>query len=253
MSVLRTTFDRLRIPRDGALLVHSAFRGLVREGFLPEPVLEELCEIMSAGTLLMPTMSWRYVKPSSPEFSELDTPSNTGVLTEVFRRKFATTRSLHPTHSVAGRGAGAADLLSGHHLDDTPCSAHSPFGKLVAADGWVAMLGIGFDCCTQVHHAEELAALDIYLRPVSETETYTCRDRAGIARTVRLRRHKFLPRDYWQFQDMLASEGLLRVARIGNIVCRAFAARELHRVVMATLEARPDAILARPGQRYRRM
>ena len=251
--MLRTTFDRLRVPREGVLLVHSAFRGFAREGYAPEPLLEELCEIMSPGTLLMPTMSWRFVKPANPEFSELDTPSNTGVLTELFRREYATARSLHPTHSVAGRGPGTAGLLSEHHLDVTPCSARSPFGKLIDADGWVAMLGIGFDCCTQVHHAEELAALDIYLRPESETETYTCRDRNGVARTVRLRRHRFLPRDYWQFQDMLASAGLLRLARIGNIVCRAFAARDLHRMAMATLQARPDAILARPGQRYRRM
>lgn len=253
MNALRTALDRLRVPRDAVVLVHSAFRGLAREGFEPAPVAEELADYFSAGTLLMPTMSWRFVKPANPEFSELDTPSNTGVLTEVFRRTLATARSLHPTHSVAGLGARAAEILGEHHLDDTPCSARSPFGKLPPADGWVLMLGIGMDCCTLVHHGEETVAVDTYLRPASEMETYTCRDRAGKSHTVRLRRHKFLPRDYWQFQDRLAAAGQLRLARIGNVVCRAFAARDLHPMVIATLQARPDAILARDGQRYRRM
>ena len=253
MNALRTALHRLRVPHDAVVLVHSAFRGLAREGFEPVPVAEMLADHFAAGTLLMPTMSWRFVKPANPEFSELDTPSNTGVLTEVFRRTLATARSLHPTHSVAGLGVRAAEILAEHQLADTPCSARSPFGKLAPADGWVLMLGIGMDCCTLVHHGEETVAVDTYLRPASETEIYSCRDHAGNAHSVRLRRHKFLPRDYWQFQDALAAAGQLRLARVGSVVCRAFAARELHRRVIATLQARPDAILARDGQRYRRM
>ncbi|MBI2961287.1 MAG: AAC(3) family N-acetyltransferase [Betaproteobacteria bacterium] len=253
MSAIRGALERLGLARDAAVMVHSAFRGLAREGLAPQAVAEELCDYFASGTLLMPTMSWRFVKPANPEFSELDTPSNTGILTEVFRTTLATARSLHPTHSVAGIGRRAAELLAEHHLDPTPCSARSPFGKLPIVDGWVLMLGIGMDCCTLVHHGEETVAVDIYLKPASETETYLCRDRAGQAHTVRLRRHKFLPRDYWQFQDRLAASGRLRLTRIGNVLCRAFAARELHRMVIETLQARPDAILARDGQRYRRM
>ena len=94
-------------------------------------------------------------------------------------------------HSVAGLGVRAAEILAEHHLDYTPCSARSPFGKLAPADGWVLMLGIGMDCCTLVHHGEETVAVDTYLRPASETEIYSCRDHAGNAHSVRLRRHKF--------------------------------------------------------------
>ncbi len=241
------------MPREGVLFVHSAFRGLSREGFTPDGVLEELVEHVGGGTLLLPTMSWRYVKPQTPEFSELDTPSNTGVLTEVFRTKWATARSLHPTHSVAGIGPDAVKLLAEHHLDETPCSARSPFGKLPAVDAWILMLGIGFDCCTLIHHGEEVVAPQLYLRPPEQIETYTCRDRHGRLHAVRLRRHLFLPRDYWQFQDQLAMEGLLQLEFVGTVVCRAFPARILHDRVIRALLARPNAILAKPGQRYRRM
>jgi len=253
VPALRPLLERLGVPRDGVLFVHSAFRDLGREGFSPDGVIEELVEHVRGGTLLLPTMSWRYVKPADPRFSELDTPSNVGVLTEVFRTRWAGARSLHPTHSVAGRGRDAATMLGEHHLDDTPCPPRSPYGKLLPADAWILMLGIGFDCCTLIHHGEEVVAMDLYVRPKEQTETYDCTDRTGRVHRVRLRRHLFLPRDYWQFQDMLEQAGRLRLAYSGACVIRAFRARDLHERVLAVLGARPDAILAQPGQRYRRM
>ena len=224
-----------------------------REGLTPDLVIEDLAGHMANGTLLLPTMSWRFVKPSKPEFDEIKTPSNTGILTEIFRTRFATHRSLHPTHSVAGLGVHAEEMLGEHHLDPTPCSIRSPFGKLVEVDGWVLMLGIGFDCCTQIHHCEEVVAPNLYLRSTNETETYSCTNRHGINHTVQLRRHLFLPRDYWQFQDQLARDMQLRLDYLGNVTCRAFRARDLHKIVIKALTKRPDAILASAGQRYRRM
>ena len=201
----------------------------------------------------MPTMSWRFVKPEQPEFDELRTPSNTGVLTEVFRTKYATHRSLHPTHSVAGSGLGADQILQEHHLDVTPCASRSPYGKLVEADGWVLMLGIGFDCCTLLHHCEELAAPEIYLKPSHDMEEYNCKDRLGKKYQVKLQRHLLLHRDYWQFQDQLAIARQLRLSYFGSVTCRAFRARDLFNLTMNTLKNQPSAIIAKLGQRYRRM
>jgi len=245
--------ERLGIPRDGVLLVHSAFKTMVQEGHDARAVLDTFLDYMSPGTLMLPTMSWRYVKPAAPVFDELRTPSNVGILTELFRTEHATRRSLHPTHSAAARGDLADDLLRFHHLDETPCSARSPFGLLVEYDGWVVMMGITMDCCTLIHHVEEMVAPDLYLRPAAERETYTCRDRHGRDTRVFLRRHLFLPRDYFQVQDALAAGGRLRLARIDNTICRGFRARDLVGFVTRLLRERPDAIIARPGQRYRMM
>jgi aminoglycoside 3-N-acetyltransferase len=245
--------ERIGIPRDGVLMVHSSFKTLGREGHGARAVLQALVDYMMPGTILLPTMSWRHVKPESPRFDELLTPSNTGILTELFRTEYASARSLHPTHSVAGCGKLAEDLLRGHHLDETPCSARSPFGLLATHDAWVLMLGISMDCCTLIHHVEEMVAPDLYLKPRSERETYSCRDRNGREVMVHLRRHLLLPRDYWQFQDILASRGELRTERIDNSVCRAFRAADMVRAVTEVMIKRPDAIIARPGQRYRMM
>ena len=250
---VRTALERLGIPRIGTLLVHSAFKAFAREGHDADTVARTLVDYMEPGTLLLPTMSWRFVKPDKPVFDELQTPSNTGILTEIFRTKYAARRSLHPTHSVAGCGRLVNELLGSHHLDETPCAARSPFGLLAGRDGWVLMLGISMDCCTLIHHVEEMTAPDLYVRPPSERETYTCRDRQGREVTVSLRRHLFLPRDYWQFQDLLAAEGKVRVTMVDGIVCRAFRAQDMVRVAAGVLKERPDAIIAKPGQRYRMM
>jgi aminoglycoside 3-N-acetyltransferase len=248
-----TALERLGIPREGVLLVHSAFKSFGREGHDADTVVRTLVDYMKPGTLLLPTMSWRFVKPDKPVFDELQTPSNTGILTEMFRTKYATQRSLHPTHSVAGCGRLVEELLGGHHLDETPCAGRSPFGLLASHDGRVLMLGISMDCCTLIHHVEEMTAPNLYVRPASERETYTCRDRQGREVTVSLRRHLFLPRDYWQFQDLLAAEGRFHVTMLDGIACRSFRAQDMVRIATGALKDRPDAIIAKPGQRYRMM
>ncbi|MFQ5955050.1 MAG: AAC(3) family N-acetyltransferase [Kiloniellales bacterium] len=252
-AVIQRMLEALEVPRDATLLVHSAFKGFARDGYDADAALDALIDYMAPGTLLMPTMSWRFVKPDKPFFDELETPSNTGILTERFRRRHASRRSLHPTHSVAGRGARVDHLLGSHYLDETPCSPLSPFGLLAGDGAHVVMMGVGMDCCTLIHHVEEMIAPELYLRPPEQCESYTCRDRHGGQVTVRLRRHLFLPRDYWQFQDRLAATGRLKAFRCDNSICLGFPASAMVEVVTERLRDRPDAIIARPGQRYRMM
>ena len=251
--VIQRMFEALEIPRDRILLVHSAFKGFSHDGYSADAVLEALVEYMAPGTLLMPAMSWRFVKPDKPFFDELETPSNTGTLAEKFRLDYATQRSLHPTHSVAGRGERVDELLGSHNLDETPCSPLSPFGLLASHGVNVVMMGIGMDCCTLIHHVEEMVAPELYLRPPDQRENYTCRDRHGKEVTVHLRRHLFLPRDYWQFQDRLAARDRLKIFRCDNSLCLGFTAAAMVEAVTEVLRERPDAIIARPGQRYRMM
>lgn len=252
-SVVQKAFERLGVEREGLLMVHSAFKPLSRDGYDPGQVLEAIVEYMKPGTLLMPTMSWRFVNAAHPVFDELQTPSNTGILTEIFRTTYAEARSCHPTHSVAGKGPLSSHLLNSHHLDDTPCSPRSPFGLHAQDNGWIVMMGISIDCCTLIHAIEEVMAPELYLKASSQRETYLCRNRTGEERTVALRRHRFLPRNYFQFQDALASRGLLGVTRVDNTLCRAFRAGDMVQVVTDRLKGAPDAIIAKPGERYRMM
>lgn len=236
------------IARDGALMVHSAFRGLSRQGYRAEAFVGALLDRLGPRMLLMPTMTWRSVTPANPLFDELLTPSHTGVLSEIFRTDFSAVRSLHPTHSVAGSNTDAAALLDGHHLDDTPCSANSPYGRLRARDAWILLLGVGLESCTAIHHVEELVAPAIYLQPSNNAERYVCRDRQGVLHEVRTRRHLRLDRDFAKFEPLLARRG----GRIGDTPWRLVRLHDLYEVVHAALALRPDGTL-RAGDAARRI
>jgi aminoglycoside 3-N-acetyltransferase len=239
--------SRAEVPSDGVLFVHSAFRRLGAQGFRVEAFIEALLDYMHDGTVVMPTMTWRVVTPSSPWFDEVATASHVGVLAECFRLNYATYRSLHPTHSVAAVGPAARQLTASHHLDETPCALTSPYGKAREMDAHILLLGIGLERCTAIHHAEEVIAPDVYLSPPEQAETYQCRNRAGTVYQVRLRRHLRLNRNFPQFAAPLARRGRLRQGELAGTPWLATAQRHLLTEVFAALERDPRAIVAPAG------
>jgi aminoglycoside 3-N-acetyltransferase len=213
-AALLPILGRAGVPCDGVLVVHSAIARLSRQGFCAEAMIEALLHHLADGTLVMPTMTWRTVTPASPVWDESRTSSHTGVMTEIFRTRYAGARSIHPTHSVAGSGRVAAELLSRHHFGDTPVSADSPYGRMRDHEAYILMLGVGLESCTAIHLPEEIVAPEIYLRPRESAEAYECRDRLGKTHIVRTRRHWRLDRDFPQFAPPLAAKGLLQAGNI---------------------------------------
>jgi len=241
----RPILERFGVPRDGILVVHSAIAALSRQEFRAEAIVETLLEHVAQGNLFMPTMTWRTVTPEHPVWDEMATPSHTGVLTEVFRTRYAIARSIHPTHSVAGWGPAARALLARHHIGDTPVSGNSPYGLMRDYDAYVLMVGVGLECCTAIHLPEETIAPDIYLRPPQSAEAYACHDRHGTVHTVRTRRHWRLNRDFPQFAAPLSAKGLLLSGDILGCPYSIVALRDLLREVFAALIDNPRATLNR--------
>jgi aminoglycoside 3-N-acetyltransferase len=211
-DALRPILEHMRVPSDGILVVHSAIAPLSRRGFRAEAMIECLLDHLSDGTLIMPTMTWRTVTPRHPFWDEIQTPSHTGVLTEVFRTKYATARSIHPTHSVAACGRNATTLLARHHLADNPVSANSPYGLMRNHTAFILMVGVGLESCTAIHLAEEAVAPDVYLQP--EVENYQCRDRNGTVHRVGTRRHRRLNRDFPKFAALLEKQDGMRSGEV---------------------------------------
>jgi aminoglycoside 3-N-acetyltransferase len=224
------------MARDGVLMVHSAFRGLKREGFCAQDFIDALLTWLGSRTLLMPTMTWRSVKPAGPEFNELTTESHTGILTEIFRTTMAQARSLHPTHSVAGCGGNVSEILDGHHLDDTPCSINSPYGRMRRFDAWVLLLGIGLEKCTAIHHAEELVDPASYLKHPADADRYTCVDRRGKSYEVRVRGPKDPKHPDHEFPAFEPKLHTMQRGMIGDVIWRLVILADLYDVVCHELK-----------------
>jgi aminoglycoside 3-N-acetyltransferase len=223
------------VPRTGVLVVHSAISKLSRQGFRAEGMIEVFLEHMRDGTLVMPTMSWRSVSVKQPHWDEIETKSETGVLTEIFRTCHASHRSIHPTHSVGAVGAAAGVLVGRHHLDRTPVSENSPYGLMRSYDSHILMLGVGLEACTAIHLPEELVAPDIYLRPLDPTELYYCRGRDGRVHDVQTRRHWRLDRDFPKFGPPLHRRGVLKTGFVGDCPYSVVSLHDLLVIVMETL------------------
>jgi aminoglycoside 3-N-acetyltransferase len=245
-AALLPILERFAVPRNATLVVHSAIAPLSRQGFRAEAMIETLLDYLDAGNLFMPTMTWRTVTLDNPHWDEMATPSHTGVLTEIFRTRYAVARSIHPTHSVAGFGPAAPLLLSRHHVDTTPVSGNSPYGLMRDYETYVLMLGVGLECVTAIHLPEETVNVDLYVRPPGEAELYHCRDRHGVVHHVRTRRHPRLDRDFPQFASPLAERGLLVSGTIAGCPYTIVALADLLRYVFAALIENPRATLRQP-------
>jgi aminoglycoside 3-N-acetyltransferase len=245
-TALLPILERFAVPRNGTLVVHSAIATLSRQGFRAEAMIEALLDYLASGNVFMPTMTWRTVTPDNPYWDEMTTPSHTGVLTEVFRTRYAVARSIHPTHSAAGWGPAAPLLLSRHHVDTTPVSGNSPYGLMRDYDAYVLTIGVGLECCTAIHLPEEVINPDLYVRPPEQAELYHCRDRTGVVHAVRTRRHPRLDRDFPQFAPLMAERGMLQTGTVDGCPYTIVVLRDLLRHVFAALIENPRATLRQP-------
>lgn len=185
----------------GVLLVHASFRSLGPVPGGEATVIASLLDALgSAGTLLMPAMSYASVTPEAPSFDVRHTPSCVGWLPEYFRTQSITLRSVHPTHSVSGVGARAAEILVDHELDTTPCGPHSAFRRLRDLGGQVLMLGCGLKPNTSMHAIEEIVEPPYLFGP---TITYQVVLADGSQRTLHCKRHNFHATGFAQRYDRL--------------------------------------------------
>jgi aminoglycoside N3'-acetyltransferase len=178
-----------RLPEDfEVLMVHSSFDGLLPmyKG-TPAELLAALIGICGPQrTLVMPsfvmggrefdTKAYFQERP----FDVRRTPSEMGLLAEMFRRTPNVLRSLHPTASVCALGPLAAELTAGHRLARTGFSPDSPFGVMTRRR--TAILGVGveyFRCLTHAHTAGHALADKYPIKFASVTTKVTLIDYDG--------------------------------------------------------------------------
>lgn len=162
-SDLATLLATLGVSPGATILLHTSMENIGRRvpGMKPVTLIRLLQERLGEdGTLLMPTFPFqgrqRDYADRCDSFDVHKTPSQAGLVTEVFRRMPGVVRSLHPTHPIAGWGRHAGDLLAAHHLG-TAFGPNSPMYRLREYGGLV--VGVGTrpgETFTILHVPEEL-------------------------------------------------------------------------------------------------
>ncbi len=173
VQTIRDDLSSLGVTPGMVLLVHSSLSSL---GWVCGGAVAVVLALESAlepgGTLVMPTHSgdlsepsywknppvpdswWATIRQTMPPFDVNLTPTRgVGVIPECFRNQVGTWRSAHPSDSFAARGPHAEQVIGDHALDFA-LGDRSPLARIYDLNGWILMLGTGFQCSTSLHLAE---------------------------------------------------------------------------------------------------
>ncbi|MCB1689738.1 MAG: AAC(3) family N-acetyltransferase [Halioglobus sp.] len=159
-----------RLDRDWRILmVHSSVNNLhpMYTGSALE-LLKALIDYCGPDrTLVMPTFNFgeneegtRGMLQKNPRFDLRRTPSQMGLLTELFRRSRGVVQSRHPGYRVAALGPLAEQLTAGHEHAPSGMGKSTPFDFMAQHKAQIIGIGKTFQVMTQVHHVESLLDKD---------------------------------------------------------------------------------------------
>jgi len=159
-----------RLDKDWQILmVHSSVNNLLPmyKGSALE-LLRALIEYCGPErTLVMPAFNFgengegiRETLKRNPRYDILRTPSQMGLLTELFRRSKGVLQSRHPAYRVAALGPHAAALIEGHELVPSGMGKRTPFDYMAQHNAQILGIGKSFQVMTQAHHVESLMGED---------------------------------------------------------------------------------------------
>lgn len=237
---LLTQLEQLGIDKDGTLLVHSSFKSMGPIEGGPDTVLDSLSTFMKEGLLVLPTHTWRYINADNPVFHVENSPTNVGILTELFRKRPGVVRSLHPTHSVGALGKDAEAFVSGDEKCDTPCARESVWGKLLDQKAQIMLLGVDLTRNTFIHGIEEWVDIPGRMTDTHE-ELYSVRA-DGTKIKVPSRRHCGLSwsEHFWKVDDVLLATGAMWMGKLGDADVRICDTVKLTEVLTEMLHEFPD-------------
>ncbi len=145
------------------LMVHSSVNNLfpMYQGSALE-LLKGLIEYCGPHrTLVMPAFNFgeaeegaRGTLQKNPRFDLRRTPSQMGLLTELFRRSKGVVQSKHPAYRIAALGPQAKALTAGHEYAPRGLGEDTPFDYMARHNAHILGIGKTFQVMTQTHHVE---------------------------------------------------------------------------------------------------
>ncbi len=227
---------RLGVKAGEVLFCHSSLSGFGHvEGGANTVIRALIAAVGEEGTVAMPTFGYSF-PPERPPWDPAASPSQVGLITEVFRTwpgleeaGNLTLRTDQPSHSVAARGR-QAEFITHPYGNLRPYDKFGPFGKMYRLSARILFLGCGLSPNSTLHACEDWAEMP-YLGP---TEVHV-KEADGSVRRFSLYKMPVGHRDFYQGRDWmkakvnqrLAQRGLLSETTIGQAQVVSIGVREL--------------------------
>lgn len=215
-DLLRRSLDEIIPQKVPLLFVHASLSSCGQFTAGVDDVIDAMNE--RADTFGFPTHTYCYPPTScaeGPLFDRTITPSQNGLLTELFRQRSTVIRSVHATHSVAFRGTRAQEICLKHYEYDTPCGKGTPYARMLALNASVLLFGVTFHSYTLFHTAEDNAESAFAYEPGVRDRLRVINEHARI-RTTYSRRQSRTPRRFREAGEHLIRLGLAKQIGLGR-------------------------------------
>lgn len=234
-----SAFKKALEPGDD-VFVHASLGRIGHFEAGPDGVIEALCSAVGpSGTVIMMTDTRSFAKTG--RFS-MDQPSETGLLTERFRLTPGVKRSCVPMVSYCAKGPKAEYYTQPYHshLDET-----ATLTRLLAQDGKIMLLGIGYEKCTLYHLSEErYQTPSNFYKEFRGIIAQKGKPDRPIAQRYFVRKDLALQKDPAIAGIMLEKQKMATVFSFGNDAIRVFRARSFDNCCMELLKKDPNAFLS---------
>jgi aminoglycoside 3-N-acetyltransferase len=146
---------KMNFPKEAVVMIHSSLLkfGIIEKGV--KGFYECIEEVLGPeATIIMPAFSFGFTE--NKQWFAKDSKSHMGALTEYFRKKVATGRTIHPFHSVSFKGKYSSKFLSCN--SSSSFGSNSPFNLFCEMDAFNLSLGADYiGGTTYMHYTEEVA------------------------------------------------------------------------------------------------
>lgn len=229
---LARALDTLCVAAGDSVVVHSSLSsfGYV-EGGAGTIIAALLRQVGPRGTVLMPAFVQRVggrkasYRKRAAAWDIKRSPSDVGLVTEVFRRAAGVARSDHPTDSLCIHGPSARALAAAHGRasgrpspwDERAFGHGSPWEFMCRDNSHYILMGVDFRACSILHFVQALYA-----------------EKNGLYKTEPMTWPGF---DFSLAGEKLETAGLITTVRVGNSTWRHARARRMVERVLAMLES----------------
>jgi len=234
----------LGITAGDVVFFHSSLKSMGRVEGGADAVVDAFRDVVgSQGLVIVPTLTWCFANygPARVPFDPDETPSRVGAISEALRRRPDAHRSAHPTHSIAGIGRRAGELVAGHDRTST-FGKDGPYRRYVDWGAKILFLGVDVTCNTTLHAIEDW--LDM---PYLQTEQALVKGADGEPRVVTVTKSPMGHRDFYRanskVERLVRDSGLMRGGKIGAAASCWMPSQEMVEVVVKGICEEPTLLL----------
>lgn len=256
-EMLKKDLQEMGLQTTDALMVHSSMKAIGEVEGGADTVVDALLEYFQEGLVMVPTHTWKQMSAEYNIFDPDTEPACVGIIPNIFRTRPGVVRSLHPTHSIAAYGVGAAEYVRGEENLTTPCAPGGVWDRLRSVHAKILLVGVTHAKNTFIHSVEEV--FDVPERFTAEPVTFQIKMPDGSLKQVEMYRHynrhtAHISESFDKLMEGYFETGAAKRVKLGAADCILCDAEKLFEVTGKVLKHEKNCFIEReniPKEWYR--